>query len=136
MLYIYYILFKVALGVSQHFFIWTRVLKHNNYVEIKLVSKVDIKQNNVSTDILLIKFLVYQWDQRHLQGSRVVYIFVYITKSVFFLFLCISIIRILFIVIISDVYKDFSSLRMKTETESKNRGLVYLYHEDIGEAAF
>ena len=73
--------FKVALGVSPQFFsIWTRVLKHNKYVEIKQFSKVDIKQNNISTVILLIKFLVYQWDRPHLQGSRVVYIFVYIIK--------------------------------------------------------
>ena len=67
---------KVALGVSPQFFsIWTRVLNHNKYVEIKQFSKVDIKQNNISTVILLIKFLVYQWDPHHLQGSWVVYIF-------------------------------------------------------------
>ena len=54
---------KVALGVSPQFFsIWIRVLNHNKYVEIKHFSKVDIKQNNISTVILLIKFLVYQWD--------------------------------------------------------------------------
>ena len=54
---------KVALGVSPQFFsIWTRVLNHNKYVEIKQFSKVDIKQNNISTVILLIKFLVYQWN--------------------------------------------------------------------------
>ena len=58
------------------FFSWTRVLKHNKYVEIKKKSKIDIKQNNISTVILLIKFLVHQWDPRHLQGSRVVYIYV------------------------------------------------------------
>ena len=44
------------------FLIWTRVLKHNKYVIIKQFSKVDIKHNNISTVILLIKFLVYQWD--------------------------------------------------------------------------
>ena len=75
-------LFKVALGVSPYFFfIWTRVLNHNQYVEIKQFSKVDIKQNNISTVILLISFLVYQCDPRHLQGSRVVYIFIYIMKT-------------------------------------------------------
>ena len=37
--------------------------------------KLDIKQNNISTVILLNKCLVYQRDPRHLQGSRVVYIF-------------------------------------------------------------
>ena len=74
--------FKVALGVSPQFFsIWTRVLNHNKYVEIKNFSKVDIKQNNDSTVILLIKFLVYQWDPRHLQGNRVVYIFIYTLYS-------------------------------------------------------
>ena len=35
------------------------VLKHYKYIEIKQLSKVDIKQNNVSIVILLIKFLVY-----------------------------------------------------------------------------
>ena len=74
--------FKVALGVSPQFFsIWTRVLNHNKFVEIKQFSKEDIKQNNISTIILLIKFLVYQWDPRHLQGSRVVYIFIYTLYS-------------------------------------------------------
>ena len=73
---------KVALGVSPQFFsIWTRVLNHNKYVEIKQFSKVDIKRNNISTVILLIKFLVYQWDPRHLQGRRVVYIFIYTLYS-------------------------------------------------------
>ena len=52
---------KVTLGVSPQFFsIWTQVLNHNKYVEIKQFSKVDNKQNNISTVILLIKFLVYQ----------------------------------------------------------------------------
>ena len=61
---------------SPHFFffIWTRVPDHNWFVEIKQFFKVDIKQNNISTVILLNKFLVYQWDPRLLQGSRVVYI--------------------------------------------------------------
>ena len=73
---------KVALGVSPQFFsIWTRVLNHNKYVEIEQFSKEDIKQNYISTVILLIKFLVYQWDPRHLQGSRVVYIFIYTLYS-------------------------------------------------------
>ena len=73
---------KVALGVSPQFFsIWIRVLNHNKHVEIKQFSKEDIKQNNISTVILLIKFLVYQWDLRHLQGSRIVYIFIYTLYS-------------------------------------------------------
>ena len=73
---------KVALGVSPQFFsIWTRVLNHNKYVEIKQFSKEDIKQNNIITVILFIKFLDYQWDPRHLQGSRVVYIFIYTLYS-------------------------------------------------------
>ena len=58
-------------------------------------SKVDIKENNISTVILLIKFLFYQWDPRHLHGSRVVYIIVYIMKFMLYLisnhiFVCIN----------------------------------------------
>ena len=80
--FFYFITLKVALGVSPQFFsIWIRVLNHNKYVEIKQISKEDIKQNNISTVILLIKFLVYQWDPRHLQGSRLVYIFIYTLYS-------------------------------------------------------
>ena len=93
---------KRALGLisPQSFFIWTWVHNHEKYVEIKQFSKVDINQNNISNVILLIKFLVYHLDPRHLQGSRVVYIFVYIMK-----FLCVSIIRIRFTLslIISDI---------------------------------
>ena len=36
----------------------------------------------------------------------------------------------------SDVHKELSGLRMKTQTQSTNWGQVYLYHELIGEAAF
>ena len=43
---------------------------------------------------------------------------------------------LLLILIISDVHKYLSSLRMKAETESTNRGRVYLDHELNGEAAF
>ena len=76
------------------FFVETQVLKHNKYIEIKQFSKVDIKQNNISTVILLIKFLVYQWNLRHLQSIRVLYI-VYRMKFVFYLifknmFVCIN----------------------------------------------
>ena len=60
-------------------------LTHNNYVIIKRFSKVDIKQNNISNVILLIKFLVYQWDPSLLQGCHVVYIIVNIMKFVFYL---------------------------------------------------
>ena len=59
--------------------------------------------------IFLFKFLVYQLDLHHLQGNCVVYIFVNIMKSLFYL----SIIRIHFILITSDVHKDLSSLWMK-----------------------
>ena len=38
-----------------------RVVKHK-YVEFKQFSKVDVKQNNIHTIILLFKFLIYQWD--------------------------------------------------------------------------
>ena len=79
------IIIKFTRRTSTIFFLWTRALKHNKFVEIKQFSKVDIKQINVSTVIFLIKFLVKQRDPCHLQGSRVVYIFVYITKSVFYL---------------------------------------------------
>ena len=72
---------KLHLWYLFFFPVWTGVLNHNKYVEMKQFSKVDIKQNNISTVILLIKFLVYQWDPRHLQGSRVVYIFIYTLYS-------------------------------------------------------
>ena len=73
---------KLHLAYLPSFFsIWTRVLNHNKYVEMKQFSKVDIKQNNISTVSLLNKFLVFQWDLRHLQGSRVVYIFIYTLYS-------------------------------------------------------
>ena len=55
-----------------------RVLKHNKTVGIQQFFKVDINQNNISTIILLIECLFYEWDLCHLQGSRIVYIFVYI----------------------------------------------------------
>ena len=71
--------------IYKLFFMWTLVIKQIKYVEIKQFSKVESKQNNISTVILLNKFLVDQWDPRHLQGSRVVYKFVYITKFVFYL---------------------------------------------------
>ena len=75
--------FKLHLAYL-HNFLWTRALKHNQFVEIKQFFKVDIKQNSVSTVIWLIKFVVYQWSRSAPSGgSRVVYIFVYLTKSVF-----------------------------------------------------
>ena len=77
-------LFKLHLAYLNNFLLWTRLLKHNQYVEIKQFFKVCIKQNNVSTVIWLIKFLVYQWSRSAPSGGRrVVYIFVYIRKSVF-----------------------------------------------------
>ena len=46
------------LTFNVHFFsIWTPVLNHDKYDEIKQFSKVDIKLNNISKVILLIKFL-------------------------------------------------------------------------------
>ena len=104
---------KLHLAYFSNFFLWMRVLKHSQYVEIKQFFKVGIKQNNVSTVIWLIKFLVDIWSGSAPPGeSRVVYIFVYITRSVFS-DMCISIIMMLFILIISDVHKDLSSLRRK-----------------------
>ena len=86
-------------------------------------SKVDIKPNNVSTVIFWIKFLVYQWEPRHLQGSRVVYIFVYITKSVFSLISNYVFVyfnhKVTFFLIISDVQKDLSSLQIKKKLKPK-----------------
>ena len=83
LMYINYAIFlkcflNVHMAYLNIFFIWSRVLKHNKYVISKQFSKIDIKQNNISTIILLIRFLVYQWDPRHLQSSLIVYIFVYI----------------------------------------------------------
>ena len=51
---------KVAHSVSQQFFFMNLSTKIQWYVEIKQFSKVDIKQNNISTVILLIKSLIYQ----------------------------------------------------------------------------
>ena len=63
------------------------------------------------------KFLVYQLDPRHLQGSRVLNVFVYVMKFVLYIIVnhifVLSIIRIRFNLIISDVHKELSSLRMK-----------------------
>ena len=59
-------------------------------MQVMQFSKVDIKQNtgNISTVILSIKFLFYQWDPHHLQGSHIVYIHVHVfvckTKSVLY----------------------------------------------------
>ena len=75
---------RFTLKLHMAYQLWTRVLKHNQYVEIKHFFKVDIKQKNYSTVILLIKFLVYEWSRSApLGGSRVVYFLVHITKSVF-----------------------------------------------------
>ena len=113
--------YRFSDGFTWHlwtlFFAWVR--KHDKCDdEIKQFSKVETNQN-ISTVILLIKFLVYQWDPRHLQGTRVV------------LYMCISIIRILFTLIISEVYKDLSNLRMKNWTFCpgmiRNKHYKYLY---------
>ena len=60
--------------LNNSFFINPRT-KHNKYVEIKQFSKVDIKQTNISTVISRLSMR-----SAHLQGSRVVYIFVYTKK--------------------------------------------------------
>ena len=45
LIHFFILIFKVALGVSPQFFsIWIRILNHNEYVEIKQISKEDIKQ--------------------------------------------------------------------------------------------
>ena len=49
--------------IYKLFFMWT-LIKQIKYVEIKQFSKVESKQNYISTVILLNKFLVDQWDPR------------------------------------------------------------------------
>ena len=110
-----HIIVKRALGVSPYFFfIWTRVLNHNKYVETKQFSKEDFKQKNISTVILLIKFLVYQC-MRSAPFARMsgclhneVRVLSYLIT-----FLCVSIKRIRFDLIRNDVRKKLSKLRMK-----------------------
>ena len=46
-------LFKLHLAYLNNFLLWTRLLKHNQYVEIKQFFKVGINQNDVSTVIWL-----------------------------------------------------------------------------------
>ena len=48
------------LAYLNNFFLWTRVMKHNQYVEIKQFFKVCINSRNIILFIWLIKFLVYQ----------------------------------------------------------------------------
>ena len=84
--------------------------KHNRCDDL---SKVDYKQN-ISFVILFIKFLVYQWDPRHVALHT--YLFTLQSMcSIWYTttFLFISIISILFILLIIDEHKDFSSLRKK-----------------------
>ena len=85
--------------LNNLFLIWARILSLLKSRQIEQFSKEKIIQDNISTVILIIKYLVSQWDPRHLQGSRVVYIHVFIskTKSVFYLitFLCIYCTRFL-----------------------------------------
>ena len=70
---------KVAHGISQQFFLWTRVLKHNKYLGItQAIFQSKHKIMFLPLIALLIEFFVYQGDPRHLQGSCIVYIFVYI----------------------------------------------------------
>ena len=49
---------ELHLAYLNNFLFCSRVLKHNQYVEIKQFFKVGSKQNNVSTFTWLIKFLV------------------------------------------------------------------------------
>ena len=96
--------------------IGTRVLKHNKEVEIKQFSEEFIY--NVSR---------LSMRSAPLRGGHFVFIFVYIMKSVFYLIfnhnLCISIMRIHYILIISDVLKDLSGLGIETQTESR---IIYI----------
>ena len=101
-----------AQAYLSNFFYMNPSTKHNKYqyVEIKQFYKEFKTSNKIKFELIfLFKFLVYQLDLHHLQGNCVVYIFVNIMKSLFYL----SIIRIHFILITSDVHKDLSSLWMK-----------------------
>ena len=89
-------------------------MKHNQYVEIKQFFKVGIQQNGFFIVIWLIKFLIIiAGDPRR----RVAHIFAYITKYLFSQtsnhIFGISTIRIPFILIIRNVHKELSSLRLK-----------------------
>ena len=44
-----------------------------------------MKQNNISSVVLMITFLFYQWDPQNLQGRRDINIFGYKKKSAFYL---------------------------------------------------
>ena len=55
------------------------------YNTISMLNLNRHQTNNVSTVFLFIKFLVDLWDPRHLQGSRIDNIFVFRTKTVFYL---------------------------------------------------
>ena len=58
---------KIALGVSQQFFVRLRVLKHDmSMLILSNFLEVGIKQNNVSTVIWLIKFLAINARNLHL----------------------------------------------------------------------
>ena len=96
----------------------------------------------MSTVISLIYFLVHEWSRSAPSGgSHVVYILVYITKSVF------SLTSNHIFVHFNDYDTFYSDNKVmctkvcrvygwKTDIESTNRGQVYLYHELIGDAAF
>ena len=66
--------------------IWTKKYKNlsNKILRMLKLSNFQIrnKTKNINTVILLIGFLVYQWDPRHLQGSDFVYVFVGVPFSV------------------------------------------------------
>ena len=105
---------KVALGVSPQFFpIWIRVLNHNKYVEIKQFSKEDI-----SNKIIFYRYFVNQVSRLSMRSapsarkSGCLHICLH-NEEYLITFLCVSIIRIRFNPIISDVHKELSSLRMK-----------------------
>ena len=89
--------FNVHTAYHNIFIMNPSILKHNNYVETKQFSNVDIKQKNIPTVILLIFSSI--------NGTRAIWKEVALYSHLT--------LRIIFIVMISDMHKDWSSLRMK-----------------------
>ena len=119
-------MFIGSLGVSEQLFImWTWVLNHGKYIEIK--------QNRNQTKSYFDCYFVNQVSclsirdvpftrKSHCSHNKVCFLSI--------------IIRILLNLIISNVHKDLWSSRMKTETESTNWEQIYLHHELIIEVTF
>ena len=72
---------KLHSAYLNNFFKWTRVLNITSMLKLSKFSKVDIKQKNISTVILLINFFVYQWDPHNLQGLVALVTFLFTQRS-------------------------------------------------------